>query len=342
MGGLVETMLKLRGWTAASLCTFSQLLGLTAEYLPAVMESKECSHDRANHISLGISYPKEATMTRRVLQLLVVTAALLPMFASASWLNNPDNSYEIRGTAETGFLGVLGHTIQFGKNGTKFDYVHEGSQDILFPFTRMSAELHLKPRHTIVFLYQPLDVRTETYLEKPLILDSDTFPAGTPMNLRYGFDFYRASYQYDFLPDPDRELAIGASLQIRDAAISFSSKDGSRTRVYQDVGPVPALRFRSRLPLSHGTWAGVEIDGIYAQGKVVTGSTNVESSFRGALLDASLRYGMRMTQSLDAFINARYIGGGASGQQNVPQYRGDGYTDNWLGTVSLTLGLMFR
>ena len=162
------------------------------------------------------------------------------------------------------------------------------------------------------------------------------------MNLRYGFDFYRASYQYDFWPAEDRELAIGASLQIRDAAISFSSKDGSRTRVYQDVGPVPALRFRGRLPLTHGTWVGVEIDGIYAQGKVVTGSTNVQSSFRGALLDASLRYGMKMNQSLDAFINARYIGGGAEGQQNVPQYRGDGYTNNWLGTVSLTLGLMVR
>jgi hypothetical protein len=281
-------------------------------------------------------------MKRQILQLLAVTAVLLPLSAPASWLNNPDNTYEIRGTAEMGFLGVLSHTIQFGKNGTKFDYVNEGSQNILFPFQRMSAELHLKPRHTIVFLYQPLDVRTETHLEKPLILDTDTFPAGTAMDLRYGFDFYRVSYQYDFWPEPDRELAVGLSLQIRDASISFVPKDGSNARVYQDLGPVPILRFRGRLPLRGGAWVGTEIDGFYAQGKVVTGSTNVESSFRGAILDASLRYGLSLNESVDAFINARYIGGGASGQQASPEYRGDGYTDNWLGTASVTLGLLVR
>jgi hypothetical protein len=262
--------------------------------------------------------------------------------ATASWLNNPDNSFEVRAAAEMGFVGVLAHTIQFGQQGTKFDYVADGGQNVLFPFQRMSAELHLKPRHTIILLYQPLDVRTETYLVNPLVLDTDTFPAGTPMNLRYGFDFYRVSYQYDFWPQPDRELAVGLSLQVRDASISFVPKDGSNARVYNDLGPVPILRFRGRLPIAGGSWVGTEIDGFYAQGKVVTGSTNVESSFRGAILDASLRYGLSLNESVDAFINARYIGGGASGQQANPEYRGDGYTDNWLGTVSLTVGMYLK
>ena len=274
--------------------------------------------------------------------LLIPLLAVLAAPAAASWLNNPDNSYEVRFSTEMGLVGVLKHTIQFGKEGTRFDYVADGGQDILFPFRRMSAELHLKPRHTIVLLYQPLDIRTETYLAKPLVLDTDTFPAGTPMNLRYGFDFYRVSYQYDFWPQPDRELAVGLSLQVRDASISFVPKDGSNARVYDDLGPVPILRFRGRLPIAGSSWVGTEIDGFYAQGKVVTGSSNVQSSFRGAILDASLRYGLSLNESVDAFINARYIGGGASGQQATPQYRGDGYTDNWLGTMSLTLGLLIR
>jgi hypothetical protein len=273
---------------------------------------------------------------------------LMPLLATAvttveaSWLNNPDNSFEVRIGTEMGFVGVLRHTIQFGKQGTQFNYVADGGQDVLFPFRRISAELHLKPRHTIILLYQPLDIRTETYLTKPLVLDTDTFPAGTPMNLRYGFDFYRVSYQYDFWPQPDRELAIGLSLQVRDASISFVPKDGSNARLYDDVGPVPILRFRGRLPVTGSSWVGAEVDGFYAQGKVVTGSTNVESSFRGAILDASLRYGLSLNQSVDAFINARYIGGGASGQQATPQYRGDGYTDNWLGTVSLSVGFYIK
>jgi hypothetical protein len=76
-----------------------------------------------------------------------------------------------------GFVGVLKHTVQLDKEGTKFDYVADNGQNVLFPFRRVPAELHLKPRHTVVLLYQPLEVRTETYLVKPLIVDTDTFPA---------------------------------------------------------------------------------------------------------------------------------------------------------------------
>jgi len=275
--------------------------------------------------------------------LVVLLAAVVP--AGASWLNNPDNNHEVRLAAEMGTFGVLAHTIQFGPDpyGTKLDYVAEGGQNILFPFNRMSAELHLKPRHTIVLLYQPLDIRTEARLVNELIVDSTVFPAGTPMNFRYGFDFYRASYQYDFWPEPERELAVGLSLQIRDAAISFVSKDGKLARAYNDIGPVPVIRFRGRLPIGGSSWVGTEIDGFYAQGKFVTGSTNVESSFRGAILDASFRYGLSLSESVDGFVNLRYVGGGASGQQVDPENLGaSGYTDNWLGAVSLSVGMYIK
>ncbi len=278
---------------------------------------------------------------RSLLFVPLLAAALSPV--AASWLNDPESSFEVRLVPEMGFVGVLKHTIQFGQQGTKFNYVADGGQNVLFPYRRMSAELHLKPRHTIVLLYQPIDIRTETYLQNPLVLDTDTFPAGAAMDLRYGFDFYRVSYQYDFWPEADRELAVGLSLQVRDAAISFAPRDGSNIRVYSDLGPVPILRFRGRLPLAGSSWVGTEIDGFYAQGKVVTGSSNVESSFRGAILDASLRYGLTLNESVDAFINARYIGGGASGQQSEPEIANtDGYTDNWLGTVSLSVGMYIK
>lgn len=280
----------------------------------------------------------------RYLMLVILLAAAATQ-AAGSWLNNPDNNHEFRLGAEMGFLGVLRHNIQFGPDpyGTTLDYVAEGGQNILFPFQRMSAELHLKPRHTIVLLYQPLDLRTEARLVNDLVVDSTVFPAGTAMNFRYGFDFYRASYQYDFWPEPERELAVGISLQIRDAAISFVSKDGELARAYNDIGPVPVIRFRGRLPVTGRSWVGSEIDGFYAQGKFVTGSTNVESSFRGAILDASVRYGLSLNETVDGFINARYVGGGASGQQVDPENLGSsGYTDNWLGAFSLSIGAYIK
>jgi hypothetical protein len=275
--------------------------------------------------------------------IIAVLALLLTGPATAGWLNDPASPVEFRAGTEIGFFGVLAHTIQFGVNGTKFDYVEEGRQNILFPFERLTAELHLKPRHTLVFLYQPLDVRTAATLESPLIVDTDTFPAGTPMNLRYGFDFYRLSWLYDLWPAPDRELAFGLSGQIRDASIAFASQDGRRQRVYQDVGPVPVLKARVRVPAGRRAWLGAEVDGFYAQGKFITGSNNVESSFKGAILDASLRGGYRLSDALDGFINARYLGGGAEGKQvNAENPGADGYTSNWLGAFSLALGFYIR
>ncbi len=264
---------------------------------------------------------------------------LIASLASATWLNDRDRSYELRASTEIGFIGITSHTIQFGVNGTEFDYVKDAGQNILFPFSRLAAELHLKPRHSIVFLYQPIDIRTEQRLFAPLIVDSVTFPAGTPMNFRYGFDFYRLSYQYDIFPEPDRELAFGASLQIRDAAISFAAKNGDLLAAYNDIGPVPVLRLRARLPIDDHSWFGTEVDGFYAQGKFVTGSTNVTSSFKGAILDAAVRYGRVFSDWLDGYLNVRYLGGGAEGQQNNPENPGaDGYNKNWLGTVSVSLG----
>ncbi|MFO7650590.1 MAG: hypothetical protein R6X13_04525 [bacterium] len=271
--------------------------------------------------------------------LLVVLLVAAP--ASASLINKSEHPYEIRGVAEVGWFGWLANDIQFGagSRGTKFDYVGEGRQNILFPFQRLSLEMQLKPRHTFVFLYQPLDVRSVATLEQDLLLDSTLFPAGTAMNLRYGFDFYRASWLFDFWPQADRELAVGLSLQIRDAVISFTAVDGSAQRVYTDVGPVPALKARVRIPINQLMWLGAEVDGIYAQGKGVTGSTNVESSFKGAIIDASLRYGFKVNESIDAFLNARYLGGGAEGSQVDPENPNtDGYTSNWLGAVSLSAG----
>lgn len=273
---------------------------------------------------------------------LVALMALVSQTGVAGWLSDPPRNFGLQLGYERGYVGVLAHTIQFGRDGTRFDYVREGNQNILFPFERLSAELHLRQRHGLIFLVQPLDVRTAATLRNPLIVDTDTFPAGTPMDLRYGFDFYRLSYQYDFWPEPDRELAAGVSLQLRDASIAFGSRDGKRLRVYQDVGPVPILRLRTRLPISRVMWAGAEVDGFYAQGRVVTGSTNVESTFRGAILDAALRYGLTFRDAFDGFLNVRYLGGGASGQQQNPENPGDGYTDNWLGTVSLTVGCYVR
>ncbi len=282
----------------------------------------------------------------RINLFLFVFVLILSMRISASecsehrsLINSSNNWYEFQGGFEVGFLDVLSHTIQFDSNGTKFDYVKEGEQGILFPFSRLTAEINIKDKHNLIFLIQPLDIKTEALLERDIIVDELTFPKNTPIELRYLFNFYRLSYLYDFSKAKDKEIALGLSFQIRNASISFKSADGKLFRINSNVGPVPIFKFRSRYPFNKGLWFGTEIDGFYASGRYITGSTN---DFEGAILDASVRLGFELTRYLDSYLNIRYIGGGAKGTEKNSQGPGDGFTDNWIKTIEVSLGFYAR
>jgi hypothetical protein len=260
------------------------------------------------------------------------------------FFNSPESFFGFESSVEIGFFGFFSHKVQFGESGTYFDYVKDGGQDVWFPFRRLSGDVLLGSRHRLVFLVQPIDIRTEvTVPAGDLTVVDSVFKTGTAVELRYGFDFYRLSYLYDFFEDPRNELAIGASLQIRDAVITFSGTDASTdediVRSQRDVGPVPALKFRAKYYLNDFVWLGSEIDGIYAAGRGVTGSFTVDPSFVGAIIDASLRAGFTPRPPVDVFLNLRYLGGGAEGRDEDDP---DQFVKNWLHAFSVSLGVTVR
>jgi hypothetical protein len=245
----------------------------------------------------------------------------------------------VRLIGELGFLAPLAHTIQFSKDGTRFDYVDEGGQDNLFFAARLSAELLLARRHAIILLYQPLNLQSEVLLGRDVLVDGQLFPADTGVRLRYGFDFYRVSYLYDFFGDnPRLEVSIGGSLQIRNATIDFRASDGSALRTRRDIGPVPALKARARYAFLCGAFLGLEVDGMYAPVKYLNARG---SDVVGAIIDLSLRAGFAVTPRLDAFLNLRYLGGGAEGTGSRSKGPGDGFTANWLHFLTVTLGFQW-
>ena len=259
-------------------------------------------------------------------------------FADDSLLNRPDAPVQVGLHAELGALAVLSHTIQFSQDGSEIDYVREGGQDNLFPFTRLSADVH-RGRNTVVFLYQPLAIRSSAVATRDLVVDGQTFPEGTPMDFVYDFPFYRASYLRQLGQGPG-ELAVGASLQIRNADIEFSSADGTMRRANRNIGPVPALKFRAHKPLDSGFFLGAEVDGMYAPIKYLNG--DAEADVVGAIVDASLRAGVELNHGGEAFVNLRYLAGGASGTDPNTRGLGDGYTENWLNFVTLSLGASLK
>jgi hypothetical protein len=249
---------------------------------------------------------------------------------------------------------VLYHTYQVGQAGTVFDFVTMGGQEILFPFERYDVGLRLYKNHEIRFLYQPLTAATEVTFKEAVTIDGITFPQGTPVDIVYGFPFYRLTYAYHFFGGKGPDLAAGVAVQLRNASIRFASKDGNASirfaskdgtllSVGQNLGVVPALHLSGSLPVTEALTLGFEATGIYASSAIINGSN---FSFEGSLLDASVRATYQISSGLRPYLNVRFVGGSAQGTSQYPDVSWaetvDDYTANYLSTLSFTLGIEIR
>ncbi len=240
--------------------------------------------------------------------------------------------------AESGALKVLHHTYRVGAASSTFDFVTQGGQEILFPFERLTAFVTLADRHQVRFLYQSLELATEITARSAFTIDTVAFAQNEVVDITYSFPFYRFTYLYDLIPG-DAELSIGGALQFRNASIRFTSVDGSKRAVSQNLGLVPALALSGKFPFADWLYAGFDLTGIYASSAFINGA---DFNFEGSLLDASVRAGVMLRPGLESFVNLRFIGGSAAG---VSQYPSEFWTQstekntaNYLATLALTIG----
>ena len=128
-------------------------------------------------------------------RILLTTLSLFFALALRAQSGNADikcdtSKFKFRAVAEIGFASVLAHHIQFGQNGTYFDYVKDGGQDVLFPITRFSIEMDVNKRNTFILLYQPLRIGSQAFLRTDAVFNDIRFPASTGINCLYNFPFY--------------------------------------------------------------------------------------------------------------------------------------------------------
>jgi hypothetical protein len=264
------------------------------------------------------------------IQIMIVAAVAVVSAANLSF----------RAMGEYGFVNVISHKVKLGKQGTDFDYVKDGGQDLLFPVGRYSVEMDVGKKNTFILLYQPLRIETQYYLQDSVMFNGIVYPDSTGLNAVYSFPFYRASYLREMLPEnPNTKLAIGLTLQIRNALISFESTDGSRFTSNGGIGIVPALKVRCKKIFAERFFAELEADGIYAPVSYLNGSDN---EIVGAILDASIRAGAKVKNSSSVFVNLRYLGGGATGTSTRDVWPGDGYVKNWLHFFTFTIGVIME
>lgn len=254
---------------------------------------------------------------------------------------------ELSATAELGFLRPVYHTIQVGRDGYRFDYVEEGGQEILFPYTRFEVEILIAQSHEVSLLYQPLTLETETRVDSVggIVIDDVTFADDTPLDLTYGFDFYRGTYRYRFRDNGRWKLSAGGALQIRNASIRFDGYDasGNEVRVVtQDLGPVPVLSFAARTDRPGGLFLEATVDGFYAPIRYLNFS---DSDVIGWLYDVAFRIGIPAHPHLESYLSVRMLGGGADGSGDDPQRwteSREAYSYNNLNIAVLSIGARLR
>jgi hypothetical protein len=281
-------------------------------------------------------------MKKYIILLLIIPFIVIPAYSAESNHGAVGDTSKIkfRTVAEVGFISVLAHKIQLGQDGNYFNYVKDGGQDVLFPTTRFSVEIDVNKRNTFIFLYQPLRIETQALLRNDAVFNGITFPASSGINSLYNFPFYRFSYLRELTKNNDKfNFAIGGSLQIRNATISFESTDGKLYTDNRGIGPVPALKIRTKLNLSNNFYTELEADGIYAPVSYLNGSDN---EIVGAILDASLRIGTDVNKLTTMFVNLRYLGGGATGTDTGDVWPGDGYVKNWLNILNISAGFVLK
>jgi hypothetical protein len=240
--------------------------------------------------------------------------------------------YQVRVVAEGGFLATLSNYGEFGAGGSRINFRSAAGQDNLAFYTRWSAELELGQRHALVFLYQPLStegIRTPAVDER---YQGVTFAAGHPVRTEFGFPFYRLSYLYEPFASERGYFSFGFTGQIRNANYRFTRLDGEAFARSSSVGFVPALKIRGELSLGRSAFVGLEADGIYAPISVLNGSANETV---GAILDASLRVGVRVHSQAETFMSLRYLGGGATNSDPA------NFAKNWLHFLFVGLGASF-
>lgn len=259
---------------------------------------------------------------------------------------------------ESGITSVLWHTIRFGREdagNTLFNYREQGGQEVLFPYFRLTTEALLNDRHEVELLFQPLTFTTRSRIPvgETVTLDGVDFEGpgsgadgeGTPIDLVYGFDFWRGTYRYRVASSESSSLSLGVGLQLRNARISFETSDGELRVVSQDLGPVPVLSVAGRRTSASGqAFLEGSLEGFYAPIRYLNLS---DVDVIGWLYDAAVRVGVSTGSDSEAFVGLRVLGGGADGTgrtaevwtvtQTEPRY-----TWNNLNLLAITVGARLR
>jgi hypothetical protein len=206
------------------------------------------------------------------------TATVSPALGSSPGLDHQRFSLEF----ETGAIWQSRNDIQIPgcPQGTRFaltDLQGNGPQ----AQRRVEATWNIARRHSLRFVYAPLEFSGAGEFATPVRFAGGTFTPGSAVDSEYKFDSYRLTYRY-LLHESDRwRFRIGATGFIRDARVELRQQ-GTVTSD-SNVGFVPLLSANVEYDIAPPWTALLDVDGLIStQGRAIDAAGKV----RYALNDA--------------------------------------------------------
>lgn len=142
---------------------------------------------------------------------------------------------------ETGSTFLSYSDIQIPKSsGTRISFTDELATEPAW-FVRFRLTYFLNQRNALSVLVAPLTLHGSGSLDHDVVFEGVTFPANANLSTVYRFNSYRLSYQHYWFLDTRKKLGLGATVKIRDAAISI--KDSLNFSEKTNIGFVPIVRF---------------------------------------------------------------------------------------------------
>lgn len=160
---------------------------------------------------------------------------------------------------------------------------------------RLEFSHAFRPRHELRAVYASLSVSGVGILSAPVAFQGQSFTAGAATEGRFRFDAYRIGYRYAWIDRPDLQVKLGATLNVRDAAVSL--RQGAVFAERTDTGVVPLLHVRAEKRLGQGWRLIGDMDGLIGPG--------------GRAFDIAAKVGYDVSRDFTIAAGYRMLDGGA-------------------------------
>jgi hypothetical protein len=244
---------------------------------------------------------------------LVVLAASIPLWAWTGSADAEERPFEVE--LELGSAWQARNDVQIpGDMGTRFaldDVVGSGP----WVTGRINFNWNVRGRHGLRLVAAPLGYDETGFLPYPVEFAGQSFADGVPVEARYRFNSWRATYRYRFDRPSGWQFWAGVTAKVRDAEIRLIQ--GETVGLDDDTGLVPLLHLAARYRINDRWSFDGDFDGL--------------AGGPGRAFDLSLRLNYHLDERWSLGLGYRGLEGGVDND--------DVYNFAWFNSVVANLRL---